>query len=115
CYVFLLLLFFFSSRRRHTRSKRDWSSDVCSSDLEIELSNNFEYILNRLSANFTTYELAEFTAIRSTYAKTMYRLLKQWRTIGKKEFKIEEFKVLLDMPKYYGPSEINRTIIKPTL
>src|SRR5699024_11591425 len=29
------LYFFFSSRRRHTRSKRDWSSDVCSSDLEI--------------------------------------------------------------------------------
>src|SRR5699024_11672127 len=26
--------FFFSSRRRHTRSKRDWSSDVCSSDLD---------------------------------------------------------------------------------
>src|SRR5699024_12141412 len=28
------LCFFFSSRRRHTRSKRDWSSDVCSSDLQ---------------------------------------------------------------------------------
>src|SRR5207247_3321390 len=28
-------LFFFSSRRRHTRSTRDWSSDVCSSDLEL--------------------------------------------------------------------------------
>src|SRR5699024_11980853 len=28
-------LFFFSSRRRHTRSKRDWSSDVCSSDLAV--------------------------------------------------------------------------------
>src|SRR5699024_11950309 len=27
-------IFFFSSRRRHTRSKRDWSSDVCSSDLK---------------------------------------------------------------------------------
>src|SRR5207253_4649108 len=26
--------FFFSSRRRHTRWPRDWSSDVCSSDLE---------------------------------------------------------------------------------
>src|SRR5207245_6282418 len=26
-------LFFFSSRRRHTRCYRDWSSDVCSSDL----------------------------------------------------------------------------------
>src|SRR5204862_1272181 len=29
----LCFLFFFSSRRRHTRSLRDWSSDVCSSDL----------------------------------------------------------------------------------
>src|SRR5690625_5722914 len=28
-----MLLFFFSSRRRHTRWPRDWSSDVCSSDL----------------------------------------------------------------------------------
>src|SRR5699024_12124528 len=27
--------YFFSSRRRHTRSKRDWSSDVCSSDLHL--------------------------------------------------------------------------------
>src|SRR5438105_10399070 len=27
--------FFFSSRRRHTRSTRDWSSDVCSSDLTL--------------------------------------------------------------------------------
>src|SRR5699024_11306521 len=31
--LFSPLVFFFSSRRRHTRSKRDWSSDVCSSDL----------------------------------------------------------------------------------
>src|SRR6266576_5636601 len=29
----MLIFFFFSSRRRHTRSLRDWSSDVCSSDL----------------------------------------------------------------------------------
>src|SRR5690606_39678907 len=32
-YWFCLLFFFFSSRRRHTRFSRDWSSDVCSSDL----------------------------------------------------------------------------------
>src|SRR5690606_6192008 len=31
----LLFIFFFSSRRRHTRFSRDWSSDVCSSDLWI--------------------------------------------------------------------------------
>src|SRR5690606_41064310 len=30
--------FFFSSRRRHTRFSRDWSSDVCSSDLLVSTS-----------------------------------------------------------------------------
>src|SRR5207247_4493897 len=32
------VFFFFSSRRRHTRSTRDWSSDVCSSDLTITVN-----------------------------------------------------------------------------
>src|SRR5690606_39335330 len=36
-YLFFFF-FFFSSRRRHTRFSRDWSSDVCSSDLEKDLS-----------------------------------------------------------------------------
>src|SRR5450432_4344544 len=33
--VHVFIDFFFSSRRRHTRSDRDWSSDVCSSDLQV--------------------------------------------------------------------------------
>src|SRR5256885_11938723 len=32
-----MMFFFFSSRRRHTRLQGDWSSDVCSSDLTIQL------------------------------------------------------------------------------
>src|SRR5690606_39452227 len=32
--------FFFSSRRRHTRFSRDWSSDVCSSDLQLGQSSS---------------------------------------------------------------------------
>src|SRR5690606_23678664 len=42
------LRFFFSSRRRHTRFSRDWSSDVCSSDLEpgatLSIPSNFPHI-----------------------------------------------------------------------
>src|SRR5699024_11595238 len=34
--VLFFFVFFFSSRRRHTISKRDWSSDVCSSDLQAD-------------------------------------------------------------------------------
>src|SRR5438094_3106840 len=40
-FYFFFFFFFFSSRRRHTRSYGDWSSDVCSSDLE-ELHKAFD-------------------------------------------------------------------------
>src|SRR5207253_7721568 len=47
-YVFIVLFFFFffffSSRRRHTRWPRDWSSDVCSSDLDIEGRNPIQEV-----------------------------------------------------------------------
>src|SRR6266496_6474115 len=39
-YIFFFFFFFFSSRRRHTRSLRDWSSDVCSSDLRRGLARD---------------------------------------------------------------------------
>src|SRR5476651_2831748 len=39
----LWILFFFSSRRRHTRYLRDWSSDVCSSDLGSWLGAVFDW------------------------------------------------------------------------
>src|SRR5216683_4185824 len=38
-YIFYSFFFFFSSRRRHTSSDRDWSSDVCSSDLAPAVSD----------------------------------------------------------------------------
>src|SRR5699024_11870575 len=39
-------MIFFSSRKRHTRSKRDWSSDVCSSDLEKTNNIKVKEIMN---------------------------------------------------------------------
>src|SRR5690606_41038719 len=38
------LFFFFSSRRRHTRFSRDWSSDVCSSDLKVLIDAEHSWI-----------------------------------------------------------------------
>src|SRR5207249_8585803 len=46
-------LFFFSSRRRHTRSKRDWSSDVCSSDLVERLRVDTVFLALPLEAHRT--------------------------------------------------------------
>src|SRR5690606_40372570 len=39
--------FFFSSRRRHTRFSRDWSSDVCSSDLDVFFRLSYEEYYRR--------------------------------------------------------------------
>src|SRR5262249_58488892 len=41
-YCRLVCFFFFSSRRRHTRLVSDWSSDVCSSDLDIARCANVQ-------------------------------------------------------------------------
>src|SRR3989449_9922278 len=38
--MYRILFFFFSSRRRHTRCSRDWSSDVCSSDLALSAADS---------------------------------------------------------------------------
>src|SRR5699024_11318254 len=51
-----MFLFFFSSRRRHTRSKRDWSSDVCSSDL----STGIFMAATVLTQIFTPWMLRKF-------------------------------------------------------
>src|SRR5690554_7269463 len=42
------VFFFFSSRRRHTRCGRDWSSDVCSSDLPERLLDETALFLHRV-------------------------------------------------------------------
>src|SRR5438105_7391007 len=44
CFFF----FFFSSRRRHTRSTRDWSSDVCSSDLWASLAREMAAFVSEI-------------------------------------------------------------------
>src|SRR2546422_5271227 len=57
-----VLLFFFSSRRRHTRCSRDWSSDVCSSDLQRE-------ILDFISGHITGHGFApSFEEIAARFA-----------------------------------------------
>src|SRR5690349_22022946 len=51
-----LFFFFFSSRRRHTRSLRDWSSDVCSSDL-----------MRALLRSMQPDQFADITAVSALY------------------------------------------------
>lgn len=83
--------------------------------LRVAVSEQFEYILNQLDIQFTYYKLEEFVDIKSTYAKTAYRLFKQWKTIGKIKFEIEEFKAKFDIPKSYNISAIDRAVIKPIM
>src|SRR5690606_40654861 len=62
--IIICIFFFFSSRRRHTRFSRDWSSDVCSSDLEVlfKLCEKGLIIKTRhlVKVNNHTFEVDEF-------------------------------------------------------
>src|SRR5207249_7398558 len=57
-----------SSRRRHTRSKRDWSSDVCSSDLD-SIAPRISFFFNAHNDFFE--EIAKYRAARRIWARTM--------------------------------------------
>lgn len=83
--------------------------------VNITLNSNLEYILNKFSSEFTQFELREFTLLSSSYAKSMYRLLKQWRSTGNYIVKIEDFKELLNIPKSYQSSDIDKRVLDPIL
>src|SRR5439155_10162666 len=61
-------LFFFSSRRRHTRWPRDWSSDVCSSDLALEAQEKLARRHTELDAKLA--KLAELEQREAAMART---------------------------------------------
>lgn len=82
--------------------------------LDIRLNGDYTYILNNITSKFTIFELQEFINLKSTYAKTMYRLLKQWRTVGKKRFNKEVLYMLLDVPKSTQPTKnFNPRVLTP--
>src|SRR5690606_40937864 len=74
-----VVVFFFSSRRRHTRFSRDWSSDVCSSDLscgdhvktiEREIGNGlFDVVICNDNCNGRLPEEIEFVCLEDDLEK----------------------------------------------
>lgn len=83
--------------------------------LTVQVSENFESFVNVIlkEGEFTFYELEEFVKIKSTYAKQMYRHLKQWRTMGKVTFSIERLRAVLDVPRKYTSGEVTRRVVNP--
>src|SRR5699024_11822106 len=81
------IYFFFSSRRRHTRSKRDWSSDVCSSDLRgfriihSATGNLSEHTGQRFSALPAQHE--KLPGFRAVVIRRPYRRRSEERRVGK--------------------------------
>src|SRR2546421_5919678 len=89
----LKLFFFFSSRRRHTRSDRDWSSDVCSSDLlpgsPPAVDDSPEKVTKYFSDNATSIQVAQVLALVGTiglvwWFGTLFRKMRsEERRVGK--------------------------------
>ena len=97
------------------RFEIDWTDDYSDFNAYIEVSPHFEYLANELQANFTSFEFREFANLRSTYSKTLYRLLKQYRQTGNAYFSSEEFRFLMGIPKSYRPCNIDQTVFAPCL
>src|SRR2546429_9622822 len=86
-----VILFFFSSRRRHTRCSRDWSSDVCSSDLLTETLLR-ETAQKVLGTTTITYQDASIDLGKSFDRLTMAEAIHQYHP----RYSLAE----LDKPQY---------------
>lgn len=83
--------------------------------LKVKINNTFKGILNDFNQGFTVWELAEFTDLSSKYTQTLYRLLKQFRSTGKLILEWNNFIDLMDIPKSYAMSDIDKQILKPSV
>lgn len=80
--------------------------------VDVEVYRDAIPLLNNLES-WVRYALIEFRELKSSYAKTMFRLLKGYRTTGYAYFSKAEFNELLDVPKSYKPGDIDRAVLKP--
>ena len=82
--------------------------------IDIEVYKDALPLLNNLDT-WVRYALAEFRDLRSSYAKTAFRLLKGFRTTGYAFLSKEDFFELLDIPQSYWkkPGDVDRYVIKP--
>ena len=87
--------------------------DKINETISIRINEDFKHILNNIFDNFTKFELEEFTTLRSSYSKTAYRLLKQFRQSGYYIVQIDEFKRLFDVPESYKMGNIDQRVLKP--
>ncbi len=84
--------------------------------LEIQLNDNYQYLLNNLGmGQYTSFNLLEFQRVRGKYAKTLYRLLKQYKSTGILSVEWTQFRELLDIPKEYKMENIDQKVLTPAL
>lgn len=80
--------------------------------VDIQIYEKALPLLNNLD-EWVRYSLQQFNELQSSYSKTMFRLLKQYRTKGIAYFSKEDFHELLDIPKSYRESDINKKVMNP--
>ncbi|WP_217612852.1 replication initiation protein [Helicobacter pylori] len=85
--------------------------------LEVQLNDSYHYLLNNLGmgGQYTSFKLLEFQRVRGKYAKTLYRLLKQYKSTGILSVEWSQFRELLDIPKDYKMENIDQKVLTPSL
>ena len=89
--------------------------DVEEQQLAISINSDLKHILNSITADFTKFELQEMTYLKSTYAKNMFRLLKQYKSTGYLKISVEDFRERLDVPTSYRMTNINQYVLSPII
>ena len=98
----------------HIFDEFEWDDETELISLEVNQKN--KYLFAELQNRFTQYSLAEFIEIEGSHAKTLYRILKQWRYTGETPvMTIEKFKFVFGLTEKYKLSDIDRRVLNPAI
>lgn len=90
--------------------------DSESEELQISINPDLAYFVNHFErGNYTSFNHKEFRQVSTTYSKSLFKLLSQYKETGYYVVKSEELRALLGCPKSYNTGRFHKIVLDPSI
>lgn len=83
--------------------------------LTVRVNPDFLFVLNDILSNYTRFDLPIFVSLESKYSKELFKHFKQWGSVGKCTFSVDELREILGVPKTYSNGKFYNSVLGPAI
>lgn len=91
-----------------------WNDKKCRK-LTVRVNPEFLFVLNDILSNYTRFDLPPFVSLNSKYSKELFKHFRQWSSVGKCSYSIDELREMLGVPKTYSNGLFYSKILGPAI